>query len=183
MMTTSFWAYSCISVSQAFKSTKTERYLRLHFLFPTELCIITILQSIMVRLSHSYPWTLLWLFITETGNSVAKQTITSCHFQRELWENAGGSRSTLHVNRQSEAFSLKGFRKRKWRESRERMKVGGRERERVSKWEGKVIWDDLTLILSNDGLLVISYNRSNAVKEKQKSSLVASILFSAHGLM
>lgn len=125
----------------------------------------------MVRLSHSYPWTHLLLFITETGNCVTKQTITSCHFQKGMWENVGSPHSTLEVNRQHEAFSLRGFRSRKWKWKESRKKERG--------GKAKVIWDSLTLILSNDSLLVISYSRSNAVKENG-SRLVTLLLLSAH---
>lgn len=40
--------------------------------------------------------------------------------KRGLWENVGGLRSTLHVKRQSGAFSLRGFSKWKWKEKKER---------------------------------------------------------------
>lgn len=86
MMTTSFWAYSCISVSQAFKSRWDRRgddkerlicsqnkYHHLKTAFSAVDSNYPPAASIMRTMSHSYPWMLLLLFITKTGAFVAKQ--------------------------------------------------------------------------------------------------------------
>lgn len=124
---------------------------RVCFSSPLEMSVNTILQSVMERLTlileHFYCFSSVELGTVQLGKRQHHVI-----FQRGLWGNVGGPHSTLHVNRQNEAFSLRGLREWKGRESRE------------TKWEGGVISDCLTLILSNDSLLVISYSRSNAVK-------------------
>lgn len=78
--------------------------------------------------AHSPPAPLLLFIAEKAGNDVAENMITFCHFQQGLWEIVGVGRA--HISRRKEEFSLR--ERGKWKRAR------------------------LTLMLSNDALLVMS---------------------------
>ena len=142
MMTTSFWAYSWISVSQALKVEETHtpgasegrwetRPPKTHKQLPPPPPPGRGAPPPPhpARNPHSPPPPLFFFFFAEkAGNDVAENMITFCHFQQGLWEIVGVGRA--HISRRKEEFSLR--ERRKWKRAR------------------------LTLMLSNDALLVMS---------------------------